>query len=369
MIKLICLVLIVSAIIFQGCGVTSVPSSLAVSENREFNVIATDGVLKKVNVRLASVMQGPLTKSVQTDEFGRATVVVSLDVINQLNDHDLTYLYVESVLGSSVATNSGIDSNKNLEVGQVKIKSYVGTAESLKSKARQHEKLDEDPEFKRKSIVSHFSNSVAVMLEAQMKRDGLINTIISPETAKPNFPIANLNKAESQRLILEDAQTDKDSSLAKKLKLIAIATKGLIDQDISKFLDDGKTSSLTEGSEALLDLAVNSTLNLDSGFVSNLSQISSAVEDDVENNTDIRAGMQDPEAVFKAMDFLSVADVIQATSVNTIVLDVSVSESLSSSTPYTNVKKVEDLSRELRGGEFIGNSFAPASEGSFVYNP
>ena len=69
------------------------------------------------------------------------------------------------------------------------------------------------------------------------------------------------------------------------------------------------------------------------------------------------------------MDFLSISDVIQATSVTDIFIDVSVSQSLSSSTPYINVKKVEDTTRELRGGEFIGNSFAPSSEGSFVYNP
>ena len=66
-------------------------------------------------------------------------------------------------------------------------------------------------------------------------------------------------------------------------------------------------------------------------------------------------------------DFL--VDMINKTSVTNIFLDVSVSQSLSSSTPYTYVKKVEDTTRELRGGEFIGNSFAPSSEGSFVYNP
>ena len=71
----------------------------------------------------------------------------------------------------------------------------------------------------------------------------------------------------------------------------------------------------------------------------------------------------------KAMDFLSTSDVIKATSVTNIFLDISVSQSLSSSTPYTYVKKVEDTTRELRGGEFIGNSFAHSSEGSFVYHP
>ena len=369
MIKLICLVFIVSAIIFQGCGSVSVPSNFVVSETRRLSVVATDGVLKGVNVRLASVLEGSISKAVQTDEFGRATIVVSVDVINQLKDHDLTYLYVESVFGSSVLTNSLPNSEKGLKVGQVKLKSYVGTAAKLKSKAAQHEQLDDDPELRRSAVVSHFSNSVALMLEAEMKRDGLISSVISPETVKPDFPVTNLIEAESQRLLLQDAQTDRDSSLGKKLKLIAIATKGLIEQDISNFLDDGKNNELKDGSEALLDLAVNSTIELNSVFISKINQLSAAVEDDLENNNDIRAGMEDPEAVFKAMDFLSTSDVIKATSVTNIFLDISVSQSLSSSTPYTYVKKVEDTTRELRGGEFIGNSFAPSSEGSFVYHP
>ncbi len=90
MIKLICLVFIVSAIIFQGCGSVSVPSNFVVSETRRLSVVATDGVLKGVNVRLASVLEGSISKAVQTDEFGRATIVVAVDAINQLKDHDLT---------------------------------------------------------------------------------------------------------------------------------------------------------------------------------------------------------------------------------------------------------------------------------------
>ena len=369
MIKLICLVFIVSAILFQGCGGVSVPSSFVVSETRQFEVIATDGVLKRVNVRLASVLVGSLSKAVQTDDFGKATLNVPLDAINQLEDHDLIYLYVESVFDSSVVTNSVLDSEKSLKVGQVKIKSYLGSAEKLKAKAEKYQKLHDDPELSRSSVVSHFSNAVALMLEAEMIRNGFIESLITPEKIETDFPILKLVEAESQRRLLLDAQTDRDSTLGKKLKLITVATKGLIEQDIANFLNDGKNNLVSEGSEALLDLAVNSTLELNSQFKGQINQLSLAVESDIKNNTSIRSGMEDPEAVFKAMDFLSVSDVIQATSVTEIFLDVSVSENLSSTTPYTYVKKVEDLSRELRGGGLIGNSFAPGSEGNFVYNP
>ena len=94
-----------------------------------------------------------------------------------------------------------------------------------------------------------------------------------------------------------------------------------------------------------------------------------SIEDEVKNDLQIRAGFDNPEAVSKAIDFLSVKDVIESTSVAKIFLDVTVSESLSSSSPYKHVDKVVDLTREISGGEFIGNSFAPGSEGSFVYNP
>ena len=261
MIKLICLVFIVSAILFQGCGGVSVLSSFVVSETRQFEVIATDGVLKRVNIRLASVLVGSLSKAVQTDDFGKATLIVPLDTINQLEeDHDLTYLYVESVFDSSVVTNNVLDTEKSLKVGQVKIKSYLGSAEKLKAKAEKYQKLHDDPELSRSSVVSHFSNAVALMLEAEMIRNGFIKSLITPEKIETDFPIVKLVEAESQRRLLLDAQTDRESTLGKKLKLITVATKGLIEQDIANFVNDGKNNLVSEGSEALLDLAGNSTL-------------------------------------------------------------------------------------------------------------
>ena len=369
MIKLVCLVFIVSVIIFQGCGSVSVPSSFVVDETRQIDVLATDGVLKNVRVRLASLLRGTISKAVQTDNQGRATIVVPLGAINQLEDHDLTYFYVESVLGSTVNTNSATNSDKSLEVGQVRLKSYIGSALNLKDKAKNYENLNDDPETNRRSVISHFSNSIAAMIEAEMKRDGLINTTVSPEAPEKNFSVSTLNRAETQRLLLQGAQTDKDSPLGKKLKLLSIATKALVELGISNFLDDGKNLTLSDGSEAILDLAVNSVVALDSSFVGQITPLSSVIEDEVKNNAQIRAGFDNPEEVSKAIDFLSVQDVIESTSVAEIFLDVTVSESLSSSSPYKHVDKVVDLSREIRGGEFIGNSFAPSSEGSFVYNP
>ncbi len=369
MIKLVCLVFIVSAIIFQGCGVVSVPSGSVVDETRLINVLATDGVLKNVRVRLASLQRGTISKPVQTDNQGQATIEVFLGALNQLEDHDFMYFYVESVPGSTVNTNSGLNSDQSLEEGQVRLKSYIGNASDLKDKAKIHKNLNDDPETDRRSVISHFSNSVAVMIEAEMKREGLINTTVSPEDRENSFSVSSLNRAETQRLLLQDAQTDKDSPLGKKLKLLSIATKALVELGISNFLDDGKNLTLSDGSEAILDLAVNSTANLDSSFISQITPLSSVIEDEVKNDAQIRAGFDNPEAVSKAIDFLSVKDVIESTSVAKIFLDVTVSESLSSSSPYKHVDKVVDLTREISGGEFIGNSFAPGSEGSFVYNP
>ena len=369
MVKLVCLIFIVSAIVFQGCGGVSVPSSFVVDETREIHIIATDAVLKNVRVRLASLLRGSISKAVQTDDEGRATIVVPLGSINQLKDHDLIYFYVESVSGSSVVTNSSSNFDRSLEIGQVRLKSYIGNALKLKDQAKNYQNLNDDPDMSRRSVVSHFSNSVAVMIEAELKREGLIDTAVSPEAPEKNFSVSTLNKAETQRLLLQDAQTDKDSSLGKKLKLLGIATKALVELGISNFLDDGKHSDLNEGSEALLDLAVNSTAGLNSIFVAQIEPLSSIIEDEVKNDARIREGFDNPEAVSKAMDFLSISDVISATSVAEIFLDVTVSESLSSSSPYRHIDKVVDLNREIRGGEFTGNSFAPGSEGSFVYQP
>jgi len=369
MIKFICLAFIVAAIIFQGCGVTSVPSSLITVEMRQINVVATDGVLKNVNVRLASLLNGGISEIVQTDDEGKATINIRADVLDGLLDQDVIYLYVDSINESTVSINANTNNDKQLEIGQVRIKSYIGTGKSVKSIAEVYERLHDDPEISRRSIVSHFSNSVAVMIEAEFKKNGLITESIRPEKAYLNLSTKTLNEVETKRKQLEEAQTERDSKLARKLKLITIATKGLIEQNISDFLDDEKTTRVNQGSEAILDLAVNSTAKLEPSFQTQLSQLSDAVENDVKNNSDIRASLSNPDAVFEAMDFLSVNDVIQATSIKDIFLEVSVAEGLSSSTTYKHVKKLIDLNHEIRGGEFTANSFLPEQEGNFVYNP
>ena len=119
-----------------------------------------------------------------------------------------------------------------------------------------------------------------------MIRNGFIESLITPEKIETDFPILkNPVEAESQRRLLLDAQTDRDSTLGKKLKLITVATKGLIEQDIANFLNDGKNNLVSEGSEALLDSAVNSTLELNSQFKGQINQLSLAVESDIKNNT------------------------------------------------------------------------------------
>lgn len=369
MLKVICLIFIVVALIFQGCGVTSVPSSVIISEMRQISVIATDGVLKNVNVRLASLRKGTLSKVVRTDNNGRATIEVSTNKIDQLEDHDIVYLYVDSIAGSTVSTNSSTNSDKHLNVGQVQIKSYIGSGEVLKAKATIHEKLNDDPDIGRGSIVSHFSNSVAVMIESEFKKKGLISETIKPDVAYVNLTPSNLSQVETQRKLLQDAQADRNSKLSKKLKLIAIATKALIERDVSNFLENERPTSLNRGSEAILDLAVNASANLEPDFQNQIAQLSTAVENDAQNNPDIRASLKDPEAVSKAMDFLSVNDVISATAVTDLFIELSVEKSLSSSSQYKNLNQVIDLNNQMRGGEFIGNSFVPGSEGSFVYNP
>lgn len=369
MTKFIVLTLILIASLFYGCGISSVPSGSYNTEMRQIEVTAVDGVIRNARVRLASLLNGSISSSEMTDHNGRAALTITLQRIEDLNNDDMLYLIVESVSGSTVILRDFAQTELPLQPGQVKLKSYLGRASILKSKAAIYEKLHQDPELGKRAVISHLSNSVSLMLDVELNREGLINGIALPETYSPALNPDRIRKLEEYRSDLLREQAAKDSVIGSKLHLLTIATKALIEQGTSNFLDDQRNFPLTQGAEALMELALNTVSGLNSDFLQKIEELDNLVENDVQIDTIVRAGLDDPNAVFDAIDFISVEELVAATAVSELSsLKVS-AKSLTSTSTYRSAEVVIDSGGFISGGGFTGNSAAPAVRGNFVYIP
>ena len=369
MTKYLVFTLIVVTLILNGCGSVSKPSGSYSPESRTIEVTAVDGVIRNARVRLASLLVGGISAYAITDDNGKATLSVTLQQIERLSNDDMVYVYVESTNNSSVIVGQSNQSEVSLKSQQVRMKSYLGNASKFKVKATLHENLNQDAEIGRRVIVSHLSNAVSVMLDAELKHSGLTERIPTPDGGPKVFNSQTLQKLEERRLILLEAQTDRNSPIAQKLHLIAIATKALIEREISDFLDDGLETTLSSGAEAIIDLAVNTELGLSDTFSTEIPELDALVEEDVRSNPIIRSGLNDPNAVLEAVEFISVKDIIESTAISQETLINIVPEDLTSSSLYKSSDEVIDLQNKFRGGGYTGNSISPAVGGNFVYNP
>ena len=369
MTKYLIFTLILTALLLNGCGSVSVPSGSYNPESRTIDVTAIDGVIRNARVRLASLLRGGLSPYAITDENGKATLTVTLQEIERLANDDMVYLYVESTNDSSVMVGQVNQSELPLKSGQVKMKSYLGNASKFKVKAAIHESLNEDAEIGRRVVVSHLSNAVSMMVDAELKRDGQIARIATPNEGAKIYSAETLRTLEERRLLLLQAQTDRNSPISQKLHLISIATKALVEQGISDFLDDGVITSLSSGAEAILDLAVNTELGLSDTFSTKVAELDALVEEDIRSNPVIRSGLDDPSAVLEVVDFISVKDIVEATAISQQTLVSLTPEDLTSSSLYKSSDVLIDLQNKFRGGGFTGSSISPAVGGNFIYNP
>jgi hypothetical protein len=265
------LTLVVLALGLSGCGLPSSapPSSgsgveAGGEETVVLNMQALDGPIDSARVRLVSLQKGVLGQPVFTQAGGEARIELPKSVFESLNDEDLLYLYVDSVENTKVRTNSGLGISKSLVPGQVKLRSYLPRAKVLKSRIPLFKPLDLDPEVNSSATVSHFSNARVVILEQQLKKNGIISKPLTPESeAAVKFNTAILDTLSGTLDTIKTQLENPASATTAKFRLLATATKAIIERDINTILLLPTTAWQLENSdEILLELAENSAENV-----------------------------------------------------------------------------------------------------------
>jgi len=256
----------------------------------------SDGPLEAVEVQLASMRKGSLSESAITSSDGSYTINVRKSVLDALSNKDLPYVYARSTAQSRVQTLGGVF--KTLRAKQVQFRSFLSATNLKHLAALSKSELDNDPtkqsdnKLKRLSrglTVSHISNARALMVEARLKALDPVrfSKPITPDNfddegaAKVEFEDAEVDKVNAQVETLDAAIEAGSANEISKLKLIAAATKNIVEKGKVSILATQSTSlELDDSLDILLDLA-DGQAQLSNEFQTELGSLVSEVNGDL----------------------------------------------------------------------------------------
>ena len=229
---------------FSGCGLPSsappksgADAGTVAEETVVLNIQALDGPLEAARVRLVSLQKGVLGSPVFTQPGGEARIELPKSVFDGLDDADLLYFYVDSVENTRIQTGPSTVSSKPLVAGQAKLRSYLPRVQTIKSRIELFKPLDTAPDIKSSTTVSHFSNARAVILEQQLKKAGTITAPLTPESVAPILFTTEVLDTVSNTLDTIATQLENPASdTARKFRLLATATKAILERDIKDIL-------------------------------------------------------------------------------------------------------------------------------------
>lgn len=239
-------------------------------------VTIKDGIVRNATVQLASLLQGNLNVSAETDFGGVATLNIPAEIINNLATNDLVYVYGESKNDSTIDVKGF---TQGLQAGQVKLKSYLPAPSYLKSVLASPNRLEDDAQVNKSTTVSHFTNAEAVLFDNELKSKGLLNSASNPTTT--------ITTTESLIAVLTTLRTEiakPNTPTIKKFKLIAASTKAIIEQNVSTILQ-GQNISITQSDQILFEIATNESATLEPSFEANvLPTMQSDVNQDLQSS-------------------------------------------------------------------------------------
>ncbi|MCO4783234.1 MAG: hypothetical protein KC646_12990 [Candidatus Cloacimonetes bacterium] len=259
-----------------GGGGSTTPNNPNASQSVvPLRITLKDGIVRNATVRLASLLQGSLNVTAETDFGGVATLNIPSEIINSLATNDLVYVYGESTSNSTIDVKGF---TQGLQAGQVKLRSYLPAPSYLKSVLASPNKLEDDTQVNKSTTVSHFTNAEAVLFDNELKKKGLLSSASSPS--------ASITTNESLISVLTTLRSEiakPNTPTIRKFKLIAASTKAIIEQNVSTILQ-GQTASITDPDQILFEIAANETATLEPSFESNILP---AMQADV--NTDLQS--------------------------------------------------------------------------------
>lgn len=289
----VCMALIAVCLMIQACssGLNSSVEEQDVNKDKIlFKVVAKDGSLVNVLVYFCSVKKGIIAGPFDTDINGVALPSFNKSLLNSLEEDDQVYWWVTSRNSSSVTINRADPRLKALTNGQVSIKSYLGRAVLLQSKAVINPDLSQDTTISKASVVTHFSNARSNLLEVRWKQIGMISGVVNPATPLNSLSEKNLKNMVQTAQELDQRFLDSSSATTHKLKLMAVMTKAVIEHDVSRLLDGTSDAGLSKVSESLFLVAENNFREVSAQFLKVFDEVFAEVELDL-LDLDIRASI------------------------------------------------------------------------------
>jgi len=285
----------VLCLLLAGCGLggggggTGEGGAGPQADNRViFTVQVKDGFLSNTRVRLVSLREGTLANGV-TNAIGESNLVITQETLAGLNANDKLYVFADSVPGSMVQTKGG--SLRPMQPGQAKLKSFLPKVSDLRLKSALFKPITSDPQIRNAAKVSHLSNAKALMMEQQLKKQGILAAPIEPDSnAGIVFSTDVIDDLEDKLEVIEtEIVKNPPTEVGKKFKLIAAANKAMVEKGINTLLlTDDPAAGFENSLDVLLDFAANG-----GGLAVGLHPDFDAVLDDI--ILEVSEDFQDPD--------------------------------------------------------------------------
>ena len=303
----LCLVaLFCISILFQACS-SSLDSSVADNEVEaskvSFQVLAKDGVISGAQVYFCSLKKGIVTGPFSTGTNGVARPKFDESILHTLDEDDQVYWWITSTNSTTVTVSRTNPRIKAVAPGQISLRSYLGRAILIRTKAAINLDLTQDSEIASRSVVSHFSNARSNLLEALLRKNGLITEMVQEGEPLTQLTEANLKNITQFSEQLDQRYTNSSSATAHKLKLMAAMTKAVIEYDVSRLLDGTSDQGLANSRSALFQVAENRVSEVSSEFLAVFDDLFLELEQDL-LDFDIQNSIGD-SAVVLAMQSIS----------------------------------------------------------------
>ena len=217
---------------FQACSSTldsSVEDKELETEIVSFQVLAKDGVISNGLVYFCSLKKGIIKGPFSTGFNGIASPSFDKSVLDSLDEDDQLYWLIKSTVSTNVTVNRTNPRIKAVSSDQVSLKSYLGRAILIRSKAAINSDLSQDSEVSSKSVVTHFSNARAHLFEARLKKNGLIPSMVQEDQPLNQLTEPDLKNITQFAEQLDQRYSNSNSATAHKLKLMAAMTKAVIE--------------------------------------------------------------------------------------------------------------------------------------------
>ncbi len=294
------------SIFFQACS-SGLDSSVADKEVEaskvSFRVLAKDGVIGKAQVYFCSMKKGIVTGPFSTAVNGVAIPKFNRSLLDTLDEDDQVYWWITSSNSTTVTVSQTNPRIKAVAPGQVSLKSYLGRAVLIRSKAAINLDLSQDSEISSRSVVSHFSNARSSLFEAFLRKNGLISGMVEAGSPLPQLNESSLKNITQLSEQLDQRYANSSSATAHKLKLMAAMTKAVIEYDVSRLLDGTSDLGLANSAAALFQVAENNFREVSPEFIDIFDELFVELEQDL-LDPDIQNSIAD-SAVLAAMQSIS----------------------------------------------------------------